>query len=160
MSSEYVQENSRLYNRANEVISVGGSLPKNTRFVAMREAPGTGTVLRQEQVMGGGSLVLRPLLPPERGRAWLDHVFDASKAGHVAPTATTSEMRFLRLFQDVASNPANLRLNPPGDLLKPPAVHNGSQAYTWTARNSKQVWVFERNGKIYNVGVNAAGAHR
>lgn len=63
----------------------------------------------------------------------------------------------MKMFESVAANPANLKPNFP---LNPAAANAGVQAYTQTFRNGKQVWVYVRNGKIVDAGVNLPGAHR
>ena len=60
-------------------------------------------------------------------------------------------------FEQVASNPAN-RLS--DALLPQPAVAAGVQVHAQTQRNGKQVWVYIRDGRIINAGVNPAGGHQ
>lgn len=94
--------------------------------------------------------------------------FDPSRAGHifreapghVNPASAGSQARFARLFESVASNPANLRADAvQAGLINQQAAEAGVQAFTWTGR-SGQVWVTVRNGLILNAGVNPVGAFR
>jgi hypothetical protein len=54
----------------------------------------------------------------------------------------------------VASNAANRRLNAP---LPRAAVAAGVEVYVQTQRNGKQIWVYIRDRRIINAGVNLAG---
>lgn len=90
-------------------------------------------------------------LPVGPGR--LGHIF-RSAAGHVNPSTLASQSRFLRLFQGVASNPAN---RAPAGALPKAASEAGVQLFTQTFRSGRQVWVQVRNGRIINAGVSAAG---
>ena len=64
---------------------------------------------------------------------------------------------YARLFERVASNPANYRPNYP---LPQQAVQAGIQVYTEVLHTGEQVWVYVRSGVINNAGVNLPGAHR
>lgn len=86
----------------------------------------------------------------------LGHIF-RNALGHVNPSTAASQGRFMSLFDNVVSNPSNLRTNFP---LPGPAVGAGVQVYTQTFRNGNQVWVYTRNGRVINGGVNPPGAHR
>jgi len=87
------------------------------------------------------------------------HIFREA-AGHVNPASAASQGRFARLFEQVASNPANLRADAvQAGLLTQQAAEAGVQAFTWTGRTG-QVWVTIRNGVVQNAGVNPLGAFR
>lgn len=88
------------------------------------------------------------------GKNALTHIF-RSALGHVNPATVSSQMRYMGLFQSVASNTANLRT----DLVNPLAARAGGQMFTQIFNNG-QVWVQVRNGAIYNAGVNRPGAIR
>lgn len=90
-------------------------------------------------------------LPVGLGR--LGHIF-RSAAGHVNPSTLASRSRLLRLFQDVASNPANRAA---AGSLPTAASEAGVQLFTQTFRSGRQVWVQVRSGRIINAGVNATG---
>jgi RHS repeat-associated protein len=101
------------------------------------------------------------------GRAVFDwnragHIFRGA-FGHVNPATAASRGRLARLFEAVASDPANLR--PTADairsgLLPRPAAQAGVQAYTQVFRSGEQVWVQVRNGIIQNAGINPVGSLR
>lgn len=87
------------------------------------------------------------------------HIF-RGVAGHVNPRSVDSQARFIRLFEQVASNMANLR----GDaveagIITQDAAAAGVQAFTWTG-NTGQIWVTVRDGLILNAGVNPLGGLR
>ncbi|WP_029215379.1 RHS repeat-associated core domain-containing protein [Kallotenue papyrolyticum] len=86
----------------------------------------------------------------------VDHIF-RNAPGHVNPSSAASQARFARLFEEVASNPNNLRSNFP---LPQGAVRAGIQVYTQVFRNGEQIWVYVRNGIIQDAGVNPPGAWR
>ena len=91
------------------------------------------------------------------GRA--SHIF-RNAPGHVNPAAA-SEGRFMRLFESVASNPANLRNDAvQAGIITQDAANAGAQAFTVISRSGKQIWVTVRNGVIQNAGVNLPGAVR
>ncbi|MEM0940480.1 MAG: hypothetical protein AAGI25_11940, partial [Bacteroidota bacterium] len=77
----------------------------------------------------------------------LTHIF-RNAAGHVNPQTATSQMRYLNLFSDVASNPANLVPTP-----NAAAAQAGVQTFQQNFNNG-QVWVQVINGQIFNTGVN------
>lgn len=96
-----------------------------------------------------------------RGRVSFDwaragHIF-RDAPGHVYPSTAASRERYARLFEQVTSNPAN-RL--PDAPLPQPAAVAGVQVYVQTQRNGKQVWVYIRDRRIINAGVNRAGGHQ
>ncbi|NJL26803.1 MAG: RHS repeat-associated core domain-containing protein [Thermoanaerobaculia bacterium] len=87
------------------------------------------------------------------------HVFREA-VGHVNPGSAGSQARFAQLFENVASNPANLRADAvQAGLITQQAAEAGLQAFTWAGR-SGQVWVTVRNGVIQNAGVNPLGTFR
>jgi hypothetical protein len=81
------------------------------------------------------------------------HIFREAP-GHVYPTTAASRERYTRLFEHVASNPAHRRLNAP---LPRAAVAAGVEVYVQTQRNGKQIWVYVRDRRILNAGVNPVG---
>jgi hypothetical protein len=81
------------------------------------------------------------------------HIFREAP-GHVYPTTAASCERYARLFERVASNPANRRPNAP---LPQAAAAAGVQIYIQTQRNGKHIWVYIRDRRIINAGVNPAG---
>lgn len=83
------------------------------------------------------------------------HIFRDSP-GHVYPATDTSRQRYARLFEQVASNPAN-RL--PDAPLPQSAAAAGVQIHAQTQRSGRQVWVYSRDRRIINAGVNPAGGH-
>lgn len=88
------------------------------------------------------------------------HIF-RDAAGHVNPFALTSQERFARLFEQVGSDPANLRTDAvAAGLIPPQSAAAGVSAFTQIFSNGKQVWVLVRSNTIINAGVNAAGAIR
>ena len=88
------------------------------------------------------------------------HIF-RDAAGHVNPSALTSQRRFARLFEQVSFNPANLRNDAVAVGLTPPqGAAAGINAFTQVFSSGKQVWVLVRGNMIINAGVNAAGAIR
>jgi RHS repeat-associated protein len=105
-------------------------------------------------VAGGGVRLVSKFDPSRAG-----HIFREA-AGHVSPASAGSQTRFARLFEKVASNPANLRADAvQAGLITREAAEAGVLASTWTARTG-QVWVTSRNGVILNAGVNPPGAFR
>ncbi len=89
------------------------------------------------------------------GRA--GHIFRLSR-GHVNPQTGNSMANFAKLFEDVASNPANYRADAvEAGIITRYAADMGVTAYTWSAR-AGQIWVSVRNGMIQNAGVNRLGA--
>jgi hypothetical protein len=115
----------------------------------VKEAPGAAALAAR----GAEGLAAR--FDPSRA----GHIFREA-AGHVNPASAASQGRFARLFEQVASNPANLRADAvQAGLLTQQAAEAGVQAFTWTGRTS-QVWVTIRNGVVQNAGVNPLGAFR
>ena len=89
-----------------------------------------------------------------------EHIF-RDAAGHVNPSTLASKGRFARLFEQVGSNPANLRTDAvTAELITSQGAAAGVSAYTQVFRNGKQVWALVRNNKIINAGVNAIGSAR
>ncbi len=98
-------------------------------FAAKDAAKGvTNTVTKSESVLG--------------------HIF-RDAAGHVNPSTVASQNRYIRLFESVANNPANLNQS----ILAPRAIENGVQGFTQSFKNG-QIWVQVKDGKIFNAGVN------
>jgi hypothetical protein len=79
----------------------------------------------------------------------LGHIF-RNAPGHVNPSRVASQNRYIKLFESVANNPANLNQG----ILDAKAIQNGVQGFTQTFQNGKQIWVHTRNGKIFDAGVN------
>jgi RHS repeat-associated protein len=96
------------------------------------------------------------IIPGAGQGATAGHIF-RNAIGHVNPVTLASKTRYLNLFGRVASDPANLRT---GFNLSGPALGAGISVYTKVFRNGKQVWVYVRNDRIVNAGVNLPGAHR
>ncbi|HKX27167.1 MAG TPA: hypothetical protein VJ302_05695, partial [Blastocatellia bacterium] len=86
----------------------------------------------------------------------LGHIF-RDAVGHVNPSTLGARAGYMKLFEAVATKPTNYRSNFP---LPAAAAKAGVEAYTQVFRNGKQVWVYTRNGKIIDAGVNLPGAHR
>jgi hypothetical protein len=79
----------------------------------------------------------------------------------VNPVSAGPQARFARLFEQVASNPANLRADAvAAQIITQDAANAGAQAFTAVAKSGEQIWVVVRNGEIQNAGVNLAGALR
>jgi RHS repeat-associated protein len=118
-------------------------------------------LLNSPQGLGvkAASLVAVPL-KGEYNLARLAHIFRDSP-GHVNPLTAATRNRFLRLFEAVAENPANLRVDAVQvRLITQHAADAGVRGFTQTTRSGQQVWVTVRDGQIINAGVNAAGAVR
>jgi hypothetical protein len=77
--------------------------------------------------------------------------------GHVNPATLEEREQFVRLFEEVGSNSANLR---PDFHLPQQAVEAGVQAYTKVLESGEQAWVYVREGKIVEAGINPPGAFR
>ena len=75
------------------------------------------------------------------------HIFRNAE-GHVNPTNLNSQIRYYKLFQRVASNPAN-RV----PTVNAAAKNAGVQTFNQTYRGGT-VWVQTLNGRITNAGVN------
>ncbi|OGL27236.1 MAG: hypothetical protein A3G44_03400 [Candidatus Rokubacteria bacterium RIFCSPLOWO2_12_FULL_73_47] len=78
-----------------------------------------------------------------------DHIFRAAR-GHFNPTFATSMERLARIFQAVASNPANR--NP--DVISPGKAKAGVEGFSQIFRSGQQIWVHVRDGRIIDAGVN------
>lgn len=83
-----------------------------------------------------------------RSESVLAHIF-RNAPRHVNPSTITSQNRYIKLFESVANNPANLNQS----ILAPNAIKNGVQGFTQTFQNG-QIWVHTRNGKIFNADSN------
>ncbi len=105
-------------------------------------------------LLGGAIKALNiPLWNPNPGK--VGHIFQ-KVSGHVAPRSNASRNRFIKLFQNVASNPANLR----DDYRLPSGAKNaGIKVYTQNF-NHGQIWVYVRNGVIQDAGKNLLGKFR
>ena len=95
----------------------------------------------------------------------VEAAWDASRAahifrdavGHVNPGTAASQGRLIRLFEQVASDSANLNMSV---VKSPEAVKAGVQGFSKVFRNGEQIWVQVRNGRIIDAGVNLPGAVR
>ena len=88
------------------------------------------------------------------------HIF-RDEAGYVNPVSLASQERFVRLFDQVGANPANLRVDAvAAGLTTVQGVAAGIDAYTQVFGIGRQVWVLVRSSTIINAGVNAVGAIR
>jgi hypothetical protein len=85
-----------------------------------------------------------------RTKSALGHIF-RGRVGHVNPLTVTSRNRYIRLFESVGNNSANLNYNVLS-IFQRNSV--GFQGYSKTFRNGKQVWVQTFNNKIINAGEN------
>ncbi|MBS1919591.1 MAG: hypothetical protein JST17_05015 [Bacteroidetes bacterium] len=89
----------------------------------------------------------------DRSASVLGHIF-RDEVGHVNPGTLTSQNRFINLFENVANNANNLRADAVSAGLMPQAAADaGVQVYTQTFKNG-QVWVFIKDGKVTNAGIN------
>ena len=128
-----------------------GALFHDIAIPAMN-SPGGG-VLASGAVLAGAARVQFNI-----GRA--GHIF-RDAVGHVNPVTAASRLRYVRMFENVASNPANYRADAASvGLITQDAAAAGVSAYTVTARNGYQIWVTVRKGEVMNAGVNAAGSAR
>lgn len=90
----------------------------------------------------------------DRSASVLGHIF-TDELGHVNPGTLTSQSRYLNLFENVANNTDNLRANAvSAGLIPQVAADAGVQVYTQTFKNG-QVWVFVKDGRIHDAGVNS-----
>jgi hypothetical protein len=88
------------------------------------------------------------------------HIFREAE-GHVNPGSAGSQARFAQLFENVASNPANLRTDAVrAGIIPQQAADAGVQAFTQIAKTGEQIWVVVRGGLIQNAGINPVGAIR
>ncbi|MDY0989668.1 RHS repeat-associated core domain-containing protein [Flavobacterium sp. CFBP9031] len=78
----------------------------------------------------------------------LGHIF-RDAAGHVNPTSMASKMRYMRLFESVATKPENLV-----PTVNASARAAGVLTYEQTFRNGSTVWVQMFRGQIRNAGIN------
>ena len=85
-----------------------------------------------------------------RSQSVLGHIF-RNALGHVNPSTVTSQGRYIKLFEKVANNSANLN---PNVLTNFQRTAGGFQGFSQTFRNGKQIWTHTLNGKIINAGVN------
>jgi len=144
-----------------EAIKVGGEWAwmHATGSTGLRmAAAGTGAMLTRlkGRVSGGGDGAGVPVrFDPARA----GHIFREA-AGYMTPASPGSQARFARLFENVASNPTNLRADAvQAGIITQDAANAGVRAFTWIA-NGGQVWVTVRDGVIQNAGVNSLGAFR
>ena len=88
------------------------------------------------------------------------HIF-RNAPGHTNPSTEASRSRLTRLFEHITSNPANLRPDAvQAGIITEEAADSGVQAFTQTMRNSQQIWVIVRSGRIINAGINEIGEAR
>ncbi|WP_091507669.1 hypothetical protein [Flexibacter flexilis] len=85
-----------------------------------------------------------------KSKSVLGHIF-RNIVGHVNPSTVASQDRYIKLFEKVANNSANLN---PNVLSNYQRTAGGYQGYSQIFRNGQQVWVQTLNGKIINAGVN------
>jgi len=115
---------------------------------------------------GGGPRIslIREKPAPARNSVKFDpkraqHVF-RDEPGHVNPPTSEGKANYARLFERVASDPANLRMDAVGvGLISQEAANAGVQAFTWAGPDG-QIWVTVRNDLIQNAGLNLPGAFR
>ncbi|WP_460242115.1 hypothetical protein, partial [Aurantivibrio infirmus] len=88
----------------------------------------------------------RPLFPNDPSQ--ISHIFRNSE-NHVNPTFSSSRNRYIELFRNTASNPANLDNTRVSSGARAAGIEGFTQNY-----NNGQVWVHIRNGSINNAGVN------
>jgi len=133
-----------------------------------RAAMNRGYVYSSAFVLGGGAvgrLAGWALARLGWGAAKFDwsraaHIFREAE-GHVNPASAGSQARFAQLFENVASNPANLRPDAvQAGIITRDAANAGVRAFTQLAKSGEQIWVTVRNGLIQNAGVNPVGAVR
>jgi hypothetical protein len=79
----------------------------------------------------------------------LGHIF-SEDARHLNVTSIASQNRYIKLFEKIANNSANLN----SKILTADAIANGVKGYTMTFRNGSQIWVMAKDGKIFNAGIN------
>ena len=116
-----------------------------------------GVAIKSTAVITGAGVATQVAnVLPRIDTSRFQHIF-RNTAGHVNPSTTTSQMRFMQLFQNVASNPNNLnsRIVPSQQ-----ALDAGAQGFSQVMRNGNQVWVIVRDGVIQNAGVNPSGIIR
>lgn len=84
------------------------------------------------------------------------HIFHEA-AGHVNPASAGSQARFARLFEEVVSNPANLR----ADAVQASLItQHADDAGVLVDRENRAGLGHIRNGLIQNAGANLPGAFR
>ncbi len=97
---------------------------------------------------------LTPRIIVDRSPSVWRHIFRNSN-GHVNPSTATSQNRYASLFEKVANNSMNLRTDAVQvGLIDIRAVNTGTSVFTQTFKNGSQVWVWVRNSKIVNAGIN------
>jgi hypothetical protein len=90
----------------------------------------------------------------DKSPSTLGHIFKPT-SGHIVPPTEILKERMLLLYERVANNPSNLRLDAlQAGLIDARAAEAGVQVFTQTYSPTKQIWVFVRNGRIYDAGMN------
>lgn len=111
---------------------------------------GTATTATQAATRAATSNAIKNFIP--RTKDALGHIFRNNK-GHVNPSTTTSQSRYIDLFEDVANNGRNINSN----VLSPYQQQAGTfTGYSQTFRSGQQVWtqVDNATGRIINAGIN------
>jgi RHS repeat-associated protein len=85
-------------------------------------------------------------------KSLLGHIFQKA-AGHVKPTTIESMIRYMKLFDNVASDVKNINPNVLSNYQRA-NISQGFQGYSYTFRNGQQVWVQTFKGKLFDAGVN------
>lgn len=113
-------------------------------------APPALPVIAAAAVNPQGSSAVQRAVSLDWARA--SHIF-RDAPGHVNPSTSSSAQRFARLFESVASNPANLN---PG-VVPAPGQAAGVRGFAQAFQRG-QVWVHVLNGQVTNAGVNPVGS--
>jgi RHS repeat-associated protein len=112
----------------------------------IRQSRSAGSAQIASTFIPGGSFS-RAVVP--RTASVLGHIFK-NAAGHVNPATLTSKARYIKLFEHVANNGT-----PNPNVLSPfQKSAGGFEGFSMTFRNSSQVWVQVKDGRIFDAGVN------